>query len=135
PARIAEVTLPVELSDVPRLLVADAIDGADEITIRHRMRRLLEPPEILRKSSHSCRRIENDLSAVQTECTRALGEVPVVTDVHADTRECSVETRIPEIAGPEIKLLPESRIHVWNVVLAILAEILSIGVDYRGGVV
>src|SRR5947208_17141579 len=34
PARVAEVTLSVELADVPRLLHADAIDRADEIPVR-----------------------------------------------------------------------------------------------------
>src|SRR6185503_19354554 len=63
------------------------------------------------------------------------GKVAVVTDVNADASIRSVETRIPEISGPEIKLLPETRIDVRNVVLAILAEILSIRVDHRGSVV
>src|ERR1043165_3343033 len=39
-ARITEVTLPVEFTDVPGHFVADAIDGADEVTIGHRMRGL-----------------------------------------------------------------------------------------------
>src|SRR5687768_14387239 len=99
------------------------------------MRRLLESPEIFGKSCHSCRRIEHDLSAVQTERACTLGEMPVVADVHANTSERSIKTRITEIARPKIKLLPEAWVHVWNVVLAILAEVLSIGVDHRGGVV
>src|SRR5512144_1613026 len=50
PARIAEVTLPVELADVPRLLVSDAIDRADEIRVRDCVSWLLELPQILRQS-------------------------------------------------------------------------------------
>src|SRR5436190_15531910 len=46
-ARIAEVTLSVELADVPRLLHTDAIDRTDEISVRHRMRGLLQFPQIL----------------------------------------------------------------------------------------
>src|SRR5207245_10729044 len=34
-ARIAEVALAVELADVPRLLMADPIDGPDEVAVGH----------------------------------------------------------------------------------------------------
>ena len=44
PSRIAKITLPVKLTNVPGLFVPDAIDRADEVTVRHRMRRLLDPP-------------------------------------------------------------------------------------------
>src|SRR5215212_7725459 len=47
PARIAEVTLTVKLADAPWLLMTDAINCADEVAIRHCMRRLFQPPEIL----------------------------------------------------------------------------------------
>src|ERR1044072_6843820 len=53
PARIAEVTLPVKLADVPRLLVTDAIDRADEITVRNCVRRLFESPQIFRQACDS----------------------------------------------------------------------------------
>src|SRR5437868_3880740 len=82
-ARIAKVTLTVKLTDVPRLLVTDAIDRTDEITIRNCVGRLFQAPEVFRQARDSCRWIENDLSAVQTERTRAFGEVTVVTDVNA----------------------------------------------------
>ena len=52
PARIAEITLPVKLADVPGLFVADAIDGADEVTIGDRMGRLFQLPKILGETSH-----------------------------------------------------------------------------------
>src|SRR6185369_12250347 len=51
-ARIAEVTLPVKLADVPRMLVSDAIDCADEVTVRNCVRRLFETPQIFRQSRH-----------------------------------------------------------------------------------
>jgi hypothetical protein len=50
PARIAEVTLAIELTDIPRSLGPDAIDGTDEVAIRDGVRRLLEFPEIFRES-------------------------------------------------------------------------------------
>ena len=43
-ARIAEVAFAIKFSDVPGLLPAHAVDCADEITIRSRVRRLLEFP-------------------------------------------------------------------------------------------
>src|SRR5437870_5744564 len=45
--RRTEITLTVKLSDIPGLLAADAIDGAEKISIRYRMRRLLELPQVL----------------------------------------------------------------------------------------
>src|SRR5437868_3427006 len=50
PTRIAEVTLTVKLTDVPRLLVTDAIDRSDEIAIRNCVCRLFQAPEIFRQS-------------------------------------------------------------------------------------
>src|SRR5437762_147244 len=46
-ARIAEVALAVELADVPRCFDADAVDGADEISVGDGVGGLLEFPEIL----------------------------------------------------------------------------------------
>src|SRR5688500_17959452 len=40
-ARVAEVTLPVEFTDTPRILEADAVDRADEVRIGHCVRGLL----------------------------------------------------------------------------------------------
>src|SRR5205823_8474456 len=45
-AWIAEITLTVKLANVPRSLFAYAVDGADKITIRHRMSGLLQFPQI-----------------------------------------------------------------------------------------
>src|SRR5215207_8558729 len=49
PARITEIALAIELADAPRLLIADAIDRADEERVRHGVRRLLQLPEIFRQ--------------------------------------------------------------------------------------
>jgi hypothetical protein len=50
PARIAEIALAVKLTDLPWLFDAHAIDRADEISIRHRMCRLLKLPQVLGES-------------------------------------------------------------------------------------
>src|SRR5436305_872796 len=47
PARVREVALAVELADLPRALGPDAVDRADEVAVRDRVRRLLELPEVL----------------------------------------------------------------------------------------
>src|SRR3990172_9505018 len=49
PARIAEIARSIKLADVPRRLEAHAVDRAHEVGIRHRVRGLLELPEILRE--------------------------------------------------------------------------------------
>src|SRR5687767_4008700 len=59
----------------------------------------------------------------------------VITYVDADLCECGIKRRITEVARFEIKLLPESGVYVWDVVLSILAEILAVGVNHRGSVV
>src|SRR6266478_10010068 len=64
-ARIAKVTGPVKLSDVPRRLDAHAIDGGDEIAISHRVRGLLQLPQVLAQAGHGGGRIEHDLGAVE----------------------------------------------------------------------
>src|SRR5262249_56219013 len=96
---------------------------------------LAEGVKELTNDRHSHRPIQNDLGAAQSECARAFRKVTVVTDVNTDARECRVEARIAEIARTEVKLLPETGIHVRYVILAILAEVLSARIDHRGGVV
>src|SRR6267142_2704732 len=71
-------------------------------------RRLRELPEILRQPLHCGRRIEDDFRTVQAEQSSTLGEVPVVTDVHADRRVARLEDRIAEVARFEEELFPES---------------------------
>ena len=123
-ARIAEVALAVELADLPRLLDADAIDGADEVPVGDGVRRLLELPEILAQAGDGRGGVEDDLGAGKAERARALGEVAVVADVDADLGEAEVEDRVPEVAGAEVELLPEAGRDVRDVGLAVLAEIL-----------
>src|SRR5205085_7208165 len=64
-ARVAEVALSVKLADVPGLLMADAIDGADEKAIGHGMRRLLKLPQVFRQPRNRRRGIEDNLRAIQ----------------------------------------------------------------------
>src|SRR5450759_2325204 len=128
--RIAEVALPVELADVPRLLESDAIDRTDEIRVGHRVRGLLQLPQILRQSRHRRRWVEHDFRAIEPELARALGEVAVVTDVDAHIGVLRLEHRVSEIAGLEIELFPESRRTVRDVALSVFPEILSVGIDH-----
>src|SRR5215218_6118843 len=86
PARVAEVALAVKLADAPRLFVTHAIDRADEERVRHRVRRLLELPQVLGQSRHGRRRVEYDLCAVQAELARAFREMTIVADIDADVR-------------------------------------------------
>jgi hypothetical protein len=60
--------------------------------------------------------------------------VPVVADVDADLADGGLEDRVPEVPGPEVELLPEA-LDVRDVRLAVLAQVLAVGVDDRGGVV
>src|SRR5579862_5501472 len=130
-ARIAEVTLPVKLSDAPRLFGSHTIDRTDKVAVRNSVNRLLEFPQILRESGNSRRRIEYDLRAIQAEDSRAFREVTVIANINADSRVLCFKHWIAEIAGCEIKLLPKSGMTMRNVVLAIFAKIPAVGVDYR----
>src|SRR5687767_2719645 len=69
-ARITEIALTVELTNTPRLLIADTVDRADKERIRDRVCGLLELPEILRQSGNRRRRIEDDLRPVEPELAR-----------------------------------------------------------------
>ena len=99
------------------------------------MRGLLQLPEVLAEAGHRGRGVEDDLRAVQAERARALREVAVVADVDADLGEGGLEHRVAEVAGPEVELLPEARLAVGDVGLAVLAEVLAVGVDHGRGVV
>src|SRR5262249_12089245 len=115
PARVDEITLPVKLTDPPRLFPARPVDRADEILIRHRMRRLLDLPHALRDPRHGRRRIEDNLRPVEPQAPRAIWEVTVVTNVNADLANLRVEHRVAHVARPEIKLLPEARVAMRDV--------------------
>ena len=49
-ARIHEVTRAIELADVPRRFSADTIDATHVVAVGNCMRRLLDLPQILRKT-------------------------------------------------------------------------------------
>src|ERR1700723_941725 len=61
--------------------------------------------------------------------------MPVVADVDADLGEAQVENRVPEIARAKIELFPKTRRDVWDMRLAVLAEIRAIVLNDGGGVV
>jgi hypothetical protein len=60
--------------------------------------------------------------------------VPVVADVDADLADRGVEDRVAQVAGTEVELLPEA-VDLRDVVLAVFAEVFTVGVHHRGGVV
>src|ERR1700721_1649218 len=58
----------------------------------------------------------------------------VVANINADSRKFRIEDNVSGVARREIKLLPESRSNLWNVVLAVLPQIFAVRVDYSRGV-
>src|SRR5262249_16632080 len=114
-ARRGEVALAVELADRPGLLDADAVDRADPVAVRDRVRRLLEVPEVLGEPGDRRARVQHELGPAETEDPRALGEMAVVADVDADVAEGRLEDRITEVPGLEVELLPEPGRAVRNV--------------------
>src|SRR5207247_1627182 len=80
---VAKITLPVELSDVPRMFVSHAVNGGHEVAVGHSMRGLFELPKIFGQTRDRGRRVENYLRSVQPEDARPFREMPVITDVHA----------------------------------------------------
>src|SRR5690349_8652867 len=107
PARVGEVRLAVEVVVAERL-DADPVDRADEVLVGHRGGGLLQPPQVLRQAAAGGRRVEHDSGPGQAERPPALGEVPVVADVHADPPRRGVEDRVAGVARPEVELLPEA---------------------------
>src|SRR5580693_9391645 len=132
-ARVGEVGLAVEVVVAERL-DADPVDRADEVLVGHRGGGLLEPPQVLGQAPAGGRRVEHDPRAGQAERPPALGEVPVVADVHADSARRGVEGRVAHVARPEVELLPEP-LDLGDVRLAVLAQVGAVGVDHRRGVV
>src|SRR5258706_11158964 len=132
-ARVDEVAGAVEVVFAQRLH-ADAVDRADPIAVGDGVRHLLDLPEVHRESARGRRGDVDDLGAVEAQGAGAFGEVPVVADVDADLRVLGLEDGIAQVAGPEVELLPEAA-DLWDVRLAILAEVAAVGVDDGGGVV
>src|SRR2546423_13529003 len=89
--------------------------------------RLLELPRVGGQAAARGGRVEADRGAVEPERPPALGEVPVVADVHADLTDGRVEHRVAQIAGPEVELLPKA-LDLRDVRLAVLAQVCAVGV-------
>src|SRR5713101_280731 len=134
PTRVAEIALAVELADLPGSFRADAVDGRDKIGVSNGVRRLLQLPEIFGKTGDGGGRVVDDFRAVEAEDARAFWEMAVVTDVHADAGVTSLEGGVAGVSGREVKVFPEARMAMRNMVLAVFAEIAAVGVDDRGGV-
>src|SRR5262245_28754849 len=90
-ARIDEVRGAVELADVPGGLRPDAVHRADVIADGHRVRRLLELPQVLRQARDRGARVEDDLGPVEAQDASPLGEVAVIADVDTHLRICRLE--------------------------------------------
>src|SRR5207245_1515211 len=58
-----------------------------------------------------------------------------VTNVHTDAGVASIENGITGVSWREIKLFPETGMAMGDVVLAVFAQITSVGVNHGGGVV
>src|SRR5438445_272381 len=134
-ARIAEIALAVELADFPGLLGAYAIDGGDKVSVRYGMRGLLQFPQIFGKAGDGSRGIVDNLGAIESENARAFRKMAVVANVDAHARVARVKDRVTGVARREIKFLPEARMAVRDVVLAIFSEVAAVGVDHRGRIV
>ena len=99
------------------------------------MRRLLQLPQVFTESGHRCGRIKHDFRPVKSERPCPLGKMPIITNVNPDLSHRSLEYRISQVPWSKIKLLPKSWSTMRNMVLSILAQVGSIRVDHRGGVV
>src|SRR6185437_1027642 len=133
-AWIAEITLAVKFADIPRLFPSYAINCPDEISIGDGMRRLFQLPQIFREAGHSRRRIEYDFSSVQSQNARAFWKVPVVADVHAHLGILGLEHGITKIPRREIEFLPESRMTMRQMMLAIFPQVAPVGIDHSCGI-
>ena len=93
-----------------------------EVAVRHRVRRLLELPQVLREAGDRRRRVEDDLGAVQAEQrARPRGSGGRSRCTRRPSRT-GLEHRVAEVAGLEEVLLPEPG-GMRDVVLAVLAEV------------
>src|SRR6516165_8668019 len=135
PARAAEVGGAVELVLVQRRLHADPVARRDPEPVRHRVRGLLELPQVPGQGLDGRGRVEDQLGALEPELARHLGEVPVIADDQADPAHRGLPYRVAEVARLEVELLPEAGPDVRDVGLAVLAEDRAVALDHAGGVV
>src|SRR5262249_39731107 len=63
-ARVAKITLAIELADLPRFFDAYAVDRADEVSVGDRVCRLFQFPQIFREARDGGGWIEHDLRTV-----------------------------------------------------------------------
>src|SRR6266705_150474 len=133
-ARIAKIALAVKFADFPGSFRANAVDGGDEIGVSDGMGGLLKFPQILRQTGDRGGGVVDNFRAVKTEDPRALRKMAIVTDVNADAGVTRLENGVACVSGGEIKFLPEARVTVGNVVLAVLAEVAAVSVNDRSGV-
>src|SRR5579863_519009 len=133
PTRVDDVGGAVEVVVAERLL-ADTVDGGDEVLVGDRGGRLLELPEVLREAAARRRGVKDDARPAKAKSTPTLGEMAVVTDVDPDRTDGGLKDRIAEVARPEVVLLPKPG-YLRDVVLSVLAEVGAVGINDKGGVV
>ena len=130
---VDEVGLAVEII-IAKVLDAHSIYRTYVVLVRHRSPRLLNTPQVLRKTARSCRGIKDDLSTIEAECTPAFGKMSVVADVNADLANRRVENRIATITWAEVELLPKAT-DMRDVMLAVLTKISAICINNSRGIV
>src|SRR5215472_16040907 len=135
PTRIAKIALAVKFADLPGMLGADPIDGGNKISIGDGVSGLLQLPEVLGEAGDGGGRVVNNFSAVEAKDAGTFREVAVVTNVHADAGITRLKYGITGVSGGEVKFFPETGVAMRYVVLAVFAQIASVSVDDRGGVV
>jgi len=65
-SRVTKIALPVELTDVPRFLIAYPVDCTYEVTVGRRVGRLLQLPKVVRQTGDSGGRIKHDFRSIET---------------------------------------------------------------------
>src|SRR5262249_24771597 len=66
-ARVAEVALPVELADAPRIFPAGTVDGPHEIAVGDGVCGLFQLPKVFRQTGDGRRGVEDDFGACQAQ--------------------------------------------------------------------
>src|SRR5258708_8944717 len=130
PARAAEVRGAVELMLVQRRLDADPVARRDPEPVGHRVRGLLELPQVLGERLDGRGRVEDELGALESQLAGHLREMPVVADDQAEPAHRPLPYRVAEVARLEVELLPEAGADVRDVSLAVLADHRAVALDH-----